>query len=289
MRSLRSVFVPILAGSFVVATAAIPALAQDNGYYDNSQAPPQQDNGQQNYNAPQNYNGQPSDNGQAAPQGYDAPNGPSYEGGPGGAQPQDQPDGQYNGAVPPPPPMDQADQADQGADQDAGRAAVEQVDSAPPPFPIDAYDQPPMPGDGYIWTPGYWGWDGGWYWVPGVWTYPPYVGALWTPGYWGWTGGYYGWYPGYWGLTVGFYGGIYYGCGYWGHGYYGGYWNHGHYYNNRNVNNIHNAGYHTYAGERGPGRVQRTPVPFLGKLWIRCCTWIRSRTRCFLGSQRNDE
>ena len=281
MRSLRSVFVPVLAGSFMVATAAIPALAQDNGYYDNSQQTVQQDNGQQNYN------GQPPyDNGQAAaPQGYDAPNGPSYEGGPGGAQAQDQPNGQYNGSngqyngdVPPPPP--QADQADS---DDPGRAAVQQVDSAPPPFPIDAYDQPPMPGDGYIWTPGYWGWNDGWNWVPGVWAYPPYVGALWTPGYWGWTGGYYGWYPGYWGFTVGFYGGIYYGCGYWGHGYYGGYWNHGHYYNNRNVNNIHNASYHSYAGATGSGWIERTPVPFRGELWSGRGTWID------VWSQRNGE
>ena len=31
------------------------------------------------------------------------------------------------------------------------------VDIAPPPLPV--YDQPPIPGDGYIWTPGYWAWD----------------------------------------------------------------------------------------------------------------------------------
>jgi len=29
---------------------------------------------------------------------------------------------------------------------------------APPELP--AYEQPMCPGDGYIWTPGYWAWDG---------------------------------------------------------------------------------------------------------------------------------
>ena len=41
------------------------------------------------------------------------------------------------------------------------------VEFAPPPLPV--YDQPPIPGSGYIWAPGYWAWsnDVGWYWVPG--------------------------------------------------------------------------------------------------------------------------
>ena len=37
---------------------------------------------------------------------------------------------------------------------------------------------------------------------------------MWTPGYWGWGGGFYAWRPGYWGRHVGFYGGINYGYGY---------------------------------------------------------------------------
>jgi WXXGXW repeat (2 copies) len=28
---------------------------------------------------------------------------------------------------------------------------------APPPLPV--YEQPICPGDGYLWTPGYWAWD----------------------------------------------------------------------------------------------------------------------------------
>lgn len=94
---------------------------------------------------------------------------------------------------------------------------------APPAIPV--YTQPYCPGPGYIWTPGYWAWDGyGYYWVPGSWVYPPTVGLLWTPGYWGWNNGLYVFNDGYWGPTVGFYGGINYGYGYGGHGYYGGRW-----------------------------------------------------------------
>ncbi len=101
------------------------------------------------------------------------------------------------------------------------------VNLAPPELPV--YEQPICPGDGYIWTPGYWAYtpDGGYYWVPGAWVLAPYTGALWTPGYWGWNDGLYVWNGGYWGLHIGFYGGVNYGFGYSGRGYEGGYWNHG--------------------------------------------------------------
>jgi len=94
---------------------------------------------------------------------------------------------------------------------------------APPAIPI--YEQPYCPTEGYIWTPGYWGYaDADYYWVPGVWVAPPRVGFLWTPGYWGYNDGNYFFNEGYWGPTVGFYGGINYGFGYGGQGYYGGEW-----------------------------------------------------------------
>lgn len=110
----------------------------------------------------------------------------------------------------------------------------------PPPLPI--YDQPAIPGPGYIWTPGYWAWDGDeYYWVPGTWILAPFYGALWTPGYWGWDGAFYVFHSGYWGHHVGFYGGINYGCGYSGEGYAGGYWGHGGFYYNRSVNRIDNV------------------------------------------------
>jgi hypothetical protein len=119
------------------------------------------------------------------------------------------------------------------------------VDIAPPALPV--YVQPPVPGPGYIWTPGYWAYGGdGYYWVPGTWVLAPYVGALWTPGYWGWGGAAFIWHGGYWGPHVGFYGGINYVFGYFGVGYHGGYWNRGSFnYNtavtNVNVTNIHNT------------------------------------------------
>ena len=115
------------------------------------------------------------------------------------------------------------------------------VGFAPPPLPV--YDQPPCPGYGYIWTPGYWAWsdyENDYYWVPGTWIEPPRVGYLWTPGYWGFNDGAYIFNAGYWGPTIGFYGGIDYGFGYGGYGYEGGYWNGGQFYYNRTVNNITN-------------------------------------------------
>jgi hypothetical protein len=113
---------------------------------------------------------------------------------------------------------------------------------APPALPI--YAQPPMPGDGYMWTPGYWAWnanDNDYYWVPGTWVLAPFVGALWTPGYWGWGDGNYAWHNGYWGSHVGYYGGINYGFGYGGSGYQGGHWNNGAFNYNRSVNNVGSA------------------------------------------------
>jgi YXWGXW repeat-containing protein len=107
----------------------------------------------------------------------------------------------------------------------------------PPALPV--YEQPPCPGDGFIWTPGYWAWGpDGYFWVPGTWVIAPRVGFLWTPGYWGWGGGVYIWHPGYWGPHIGFYGGINYGFGYTGVGYAGGYWRGGNFVYNRSVTNV---------------------------------------------------
>src|SRR5437899_365844 len=90
---------------------------------------------------------------------------------------------------------------------------VVQVAIAPPVLPV--YVQPACPGDGYIWTPGYWAYGpDGYYWVPGTWVFAPEPGLLWTPGYWGWNAGFYVWHGGYWGPHIGFYGGVNYGFGY---------------------------------------------------------------------------
>jgi len=114
------------------------------------------------------------------------------------------------------------------------------VNIAPPELPV--YDQPPIPADGYLWTPGYWAWSDDiqdYYWVPGTWVEAPQPDYLWTPGYWAFgDGGVYLWHAGYWGPTVGFYGGVNYGFGYGGSGYAGGYWQGGHLFYNRAVINV---------------------------------------------------
>jgi len=110
---------------------------------------------------------------------------------------------------------------------------------APPPLPV--YEQPICPGDGYLWTPGYWAYGDDfddYYWVPGTWVMAPEVGFLWTPAYWGWSGDRFVFYEGYWGPQIGFYGGINYGFGYFGEGYEGGRWDNGHFFYNRSVNNV---------------------------------------------------
>jgi hypothetical protein len=111
------------------------------------------------------------------------------------------------------------------------------VNIAPPPIAV--YDQPPAPGDGYIWTPGYYQYgDYGYYWVPGQWVLPPAPGMLWTPGYWGFEGGRYAWHAGSWGTKVGFYGGINYGNGYFGSGFSGGRWEGNKFMHNTVVTNV---------------------------------------------------
>ena len=119
------------------------------------------------------------------------------------------------------------------------------VNIAPPVLPV--YTQPPCPGDGYIWTPGYWAYGpDGYYWVPGTWVVAPQPGLLWTPGYWGFNGGAYLWHAGYWGPHVGFYGGVNYGFGYVGEGYAGGYWHGRTFFYNRSVNNVTITNVHIY-------------------------------------------
>src|SRR5215475_7432048 len=111
------------------------------------------------------------------------------------------------------------------------------VNIAPPPLPV--YDQPICPGANYIWTPGYWAWNGyDYYWVPGTWVLAPSYGMLWTPGWWGWGSGGYLWHAGYWGPHIGFYGGVNYGFGYYGRGYEGGYWHGNNFYYNTAVSRV---------------------------------------------------
>jgi hypothetical protein len=149
------------------------------------------------------------------------------------------------------------------------------IHTPPPALPV--YAQPPIPGDGYLWTPGYWGWGpAGYYWVPGVWVRPPMAGVLWTPGYWGFGGGVYGWHAGYWGPHIGFYGGVNYGFGYGGVGFVGGAWHGGVFAYNSAVMNVGvNVVHNTYVDRtvvvnntvmnhtsfNGPGGVMARPGP----------------------------
>jgi len=111
------------------------------------------------------------------------------------------------------------------------------VNLEPPELPV--YDQPLCPGEDYIWTPGYWAWDGSeYYWVPGTWVLAPQPGFFWTPGYWAWRDTGYFFTAGFWGPVIGFYGGINYGFGYFGTGFVGGRWDRGHFFYNTAINNV---------------------------------------------------
>jgi hypothetical protein len=138
-----------------------------------------------------------------------------------------------------------------------------QVTVAPPELP--EYEQPPCPGEGYLWTPGYWGWGaGGYYWVPGTWVLPPRVGVLWTPGYWGFVGGAYVWHAGYWGPHVGFYGGVNYGFGYGGVGFVGGRWAGNAFAYNQSVTNVNVVNVHNTYNETVINNVTINKVSYNG-------------------------
>src|SRR5271170_3001714 len=120
------------------------------------------------------------------------------------------------------------------------------------PPALRVYVQPPCPAEGYIWTPGYWGYRAGAYvWTPGAWVLPAQPGLLFTPGYWDLVDGVYLWRGGHWGVHVGYYGGVNYGFGYPGAGFFGGRWEGGHFFYNRAYSNVDGARFHhVYHDER---------------------------------------
>jgi hypothetical protein len=192
-----------------------------------------------------------SDTNAAAPVTYTAPNNGQAPANPA-----------YQQSAPPPDAGGNQYQASNQPSGDPGYGEQPVTYAPQPPPPLPDYDQPPAPGDGYLWTPGYWAWaPTGYYWVPGAWVQAPYEGALWTPGYWGFWHNHYGFYRGYWGPHIGFYGGVDYGFGYVGFGYQGGYWGGGHFNYNRSVNNINVSVVHNVysrsvsGGNRGGARV----------------------------------
>jgi hypothetical protein len=163
--------------------------------------------------------------------------------------------------------------ADAGSGSGSGYSQARIIsDEAPPPLP--EYDQPPLPGPGYMWTPGYWAWNNDdYYFVPGTWVEPPHPGVLWTPGYWAFNDGGYRFHRGYWAPHVGFYGGVAYGFGYFGAGFEGGRWQGDHFFYNRTVNNfgsVHIVNVYEHPAPRiverisfngGPDGVKARPTP----------------------------
>src|SRR2546428_9102862 len=115
-----------------------------------------------------------------------------------------------------------------------------------PPPPLPVYEQPICPEEGYIWTPGYWAWDGNdYFWVPGTWVLAPEPDFFWTPAYWGWSGAVFVFHEGYWGPRVGFYGGVNYGYRSFGPGYESGRWDQERFFFKRPVNDIKIPDIHT--------------------------------------------
>jgi hypothetical protein len=96
------------------------------------------------------------------------------------------------------------------------------INIAPPPLPV--YEQPPVPTEGYLWTPGYW------MYVLRVISGCRALGLNRPAGagldarLLGWSNALYVWNSATAGRNVGFYGGVNYGYGYYGRGYEGGYW-----------------------------------------------------------------
>ncbi len=70
------------------------------------------------------------------------------------------------------------------------------VQTAPPPAQVEVVPVPPGPA--YVWTPGYWAWNGSWVWVRGCYVARPHPHAVWVGGRWAHHGGGYVWVRGYW-------------------------------------------------------------------------------------------
>jgi hypothetical protein len=67
-----------------------------------------------------------------------------------------------------------------------------------PPPPI-VETPPPPPAPGYVWTSGYWSWDGVKYvWVPGRYVVAPFPDAVWVGGGWVHHGPHWTWVDGRW-------------------------------------------------------------------------------------------
>ena len=69
-----------------------------------------------------------------------------------------------------------------------------------PPDEIEVIEE--MPGEDYLWVPGYWERDPGkWTWIKGRWEKPPHEKAHWRKGHWHWQHGKWHWTRGHWAVT----------------------------------------------------------------------------------------
>ena len=68
--------------------------------------------------------------------------------------------------------------------------------AAPPPAQVEVIPAPPSPY--YVWTPGYYSWNGGWVWIGGRYVVRPRPTAVWVDGHWGRHGRGYIWIGGGW-------------------------------------------------------------------------------------------
>ncbi|HVN76440.1 MAG TPA: hypothetical protein VMT19_08995 [Thermoanaerobaculaceae bacterium] len=84
-----------------------------------------------------------------------------------------------------------------GAASALAGCAVGLVVPGPPPAPFVEV-RAAMPGPGFVWIDGYWGWRSRWVWTPGTWARPPHPRAVWVPGRWYRHGGGWRWTPGRW-------------------------------------------------------------------------------------------
>jgi hypothetical protein len=164
-------------------------------------------------------------------------------------------------------------------------ATIAAVSSVAPPPPLPEEDQPTLPEDGYLWTPGYWYWrDQGYVWILGGWERPPRVGVLWTPGYWSKAGTVFVFHPGHWGSTVGVYGGVNYGYGYFGNGYTGGHWIGNSFAYNSAVNRVDAAVAHHIYAQSVPGEGSRGALSYSGGSRSGDSTHTVSQRRSLAGS-----
>src|ERR1051326_1631686 len=79
--------------------------------------------------------------------------------------------------------------------------------ASPPPAEVVVQEAPPppkteviveSPGPGYVWTPGYWSWQGRWVWIGGRYVVRPHPHAVWVGGHWVRRGRGHVWVEGHW-------------------------------------------------------------------------------------------